>query len=163
MWTLNQLWPVHSLCKLLPRSRKWKSSLTVRCPGAALMRVFASWKVTLLSYCLPLAASLVSSSAFPFLEDYSGLLPTACLCLRPHEGFCKMREFSSPDVAFSTDNVSDRKNNLLTFVAGVSDRGVTARSSIIMVCLCVCAFRCCLSPRPIYWTPSLNRCVIAWR
>ena len=44
------------------------------------MRVISSWKVTLLFCCLPLAASLVSSSAFPFLEDYSWLVPTACLC-----------------------------------------------------------------------------------
>ena len=43
-----------------------KSSLSVRCPRAALMRVFFSWKVTLLSCCLPLAPSLASSSAFSF-------------------------------------------------------------------------------------------------
>ena len=51
------------------RSRKGKSSLSVRCPRAALMRVFFSWKVTLLSCCLPLAPR--PPSHFP--EDYSGL------------------------------------------------------------------------------------------
>ena len=89
-----------------------------------------------------------------------GWYPLLVCASWPQESFCRTREFSSPAVASRTDNVSDRQK---MFVAGVSDCGVPAGSSVIMVCLCVCAFRCCLSPRPMYWTPSLNRCVIAWR
>ena len=49
MWTLSRLWPVRSLLTTTccHRSRNWKSSLSLRCPRAALTRVFLSWKVTL--------------------------------------------------------------------------------------------------------------------
>ena len=48
MWTLSQLWPMRSLmtttcCCWL---KKWKSSHSVCCPRASLMRAFFSWKVT---------------------------------------------------------------------------------------------------------------------
>jgi len=48
MWALSRLWPVSSLMTTVccHRSRKWKSSLSVRCPRAALMRVFLSWKLS---------------------------------------------------------------------------------------------------------------------
>ena len=50
MWALSRLWPVCSLMttSYCHRSRKWKSSLSVRCPRAALMRVLFSWKVALI-------------------------------------------------------------------------------------------------------------------
>ena len=68
MWALIRSWPVRSLMTTTccHRSRKWKSPLSMRCPRAALIRVFFSWKVALLSCCLPLAPSLASSSAFSF-------------------------------------------------------------------------------------------------
>ena len=79
MWVLSRLWPMLSLMTTTccHRSKKWNSSLSVRCSRAALMTVFLSWKVTLLSCCLPLAPSLANSSAFSFPGDHSGLVPTA--------------------------------------------------------------------------------------
>ena len=110
MWALSRLWSVRSLMTTAccHRLRKWKSSISVRCPRAALMKVFFSWRVILLSCCLPLAPSLASLSAFSFpgrpqwagthcrtihlwlqfwqarqlfhfLEDRSGLVPNAGL------------------------------------------------------------------------------------
>ena len=109
MWALSRLWPVRSLMTTTccHRSRKWQSSISVHCPRAALMKVFFSRRVTS-SCCFPLAPSLASLSAFSFpgrpqwagthcrtihlwlqvwqarplfhfLEDHSGLGPTAGL------------------------------------------------------------------------------------
>ena len=58
-----------------------------QCIAPGLMRVFFSWKVSLLSCCLPLAPRLASSSAFLFPgrpQWTAGLLTCA---VRPHEGF----------------------------------------------------------------------------
>ena len=62
---LTQLWPERNLLTTTccHRSRKWKSSLSVRWPRAALMKVFFSRKVTLSSSCHPFVPSLASSSA----------------------------------------------------------------------------------------------------
>ena len=73
MWALSRLCPVCSLMttSYCHRSRKWKSSLSVRCPRAALMRVIGSWKVTLSAGGRPsqsVAPSLASSSAFSLSE-----------------------------------------------------------------------------------------------
>ena len=48
MWALSRLWPVCNFMAITccHRWRKWKSSLSVRCPRAAL-KVFFSWKLTL--------------------------------------------------------------------------------------------------------------------
>ena len=54
-WALSRLWPVRNLITTTcwHRSKKWRLSLSVISPRAALTRVFYSWKVTLLSCCLP--------------------------------------------------------------------------------------------------------------
>ena len=102
MWALSRLWPVRSFMTTTccHRSRKWKSSLSEHCPRAALMRVFFSRKVTLLSCCPPLAPSLASSSAFftswkttvsryP-LQDYSSAVLRDIM-----KAFCETKEFVS--------------------------------------------------------------------
>ena len=84
MLAVSLLWPVSSLLTTAccHRSRKCKSSLSLRCPRAALMRVFFSWKVTLLSCCLTLAPG----SFFHFLDSCHCMTILAC-AVRPHEGF----------------------------------------------------------------------------
>ena len=71
MWALHRLWPRRNVmtAACCHRSRKWNSPLPVRCPRAALMRVFFSWKVTLLSCCLPLAPGLGFRSLFLARSD----------------------------------------------------------------------------------------------
>ena len=83
MWALSRLWRVrsHMTTTCCYRSRKWKSSRSLHSPRAALMRVFFSWKVTLLPCYLPLAPGLASSFAFSFpgIPEWAG---THCVASR---------------------------------------------------------------------------------
>ena len=85
LWALSWLWPVHNLLTTTccHRLRKWKSSLSVRCPKAALMRVLFSWKVTLLcrqpGLCVSSMSSfLLCSQLYCCLVCVSHLCPPSC-------------------------------------------------------------------------------------
>ena len=115
--SVSRLWPVRSLThdhNLLPPVERWSSSLSARCHRVALMRVFFSWKVTLLSFCLPLTRSLVNSTVFVF--KFSGrpqwagthCVSTRLCCATPWR-LCARRRSVSPSVVSKTDSASDRK------------------------------------------------------
>ena len=62
--------------------RKWKSSLSVHCPKAALMMVLFSWKVTLLcrqpGLCVSSMSFLLCRQLYCFLVCVSHLCPSCC-------------------------------------------------------------------------------------
>ena len=74
---LSQLWPVRSLLTTAccHRSRKWKSSLSVPCPRAALVSVSSSCKVTQTGHDINACTCMVL---------HTQVLPDDLACARPH-------------------------------------------------------------------------------
>ena len=102
--------------------RKWKSTLSVRCPKAALMRVFFSWKMTFVllssfdSKCGELIHVFIfwkTAVGWYPLQAYSSVLCDLMKTLCEFVSCCGFQDWKRVG----------QEDNLVTFVARVSDHG----------------------------------------
>ena len=115
------------------------------------MRIVFSWKVTLLSCCLPLAPSVASSPLFHLLEDRSGLVPTAglpCLCCTTSWRLSVRWKSLYPAVASRTDTtVHQTGRQSVNIPCLESDRGGSLHKSLNICCIVwsnICYWECLL-------------------
>ena len=169
MWTLSQLWPMRSLmtttcCYWL---RKRKSSHSKRCPRASLMRVFFSWKVTvvLLSSFRSKFGELVrflrsrkTTAGCYFLQYYAPMADSLTLfsvCrsrLTISLLFLQMSHSSSTSSVLSSDSDTQTpfrssdtcviRVSLDTAEASSDTKTHVYKSIMVRFCVCACVFTC---------------------